>query len=689
MGTAGFYQGCLLTLDGKEYSLLRKLDVNIWQLEEVRTKRIVEYSLSQMQELYTQGLLTFFSKSRPLPQQGGGQAPAAVRLRIPDSEWNVAKVRRAYVLAVLDLPINQELLESVIKEVWLRLQQPPTAPSYASVCRWRKRYLEAGKDIISLVSMHSGRGNRTKRYPSEVIQFVERAIQDVYLTLERGTVQDTVDRAKALVLRENELLPDSLRLPSPTRRLVDRKIQEIPAFDRYAARHGRIAAIKRFRSVQAHRTTNYPLERAEIDHTLLDLMVIDDKSGLPLGRPWITACIDDYTRCILGIFLSFEPPSHYTVGQCLKQVFLPKTSLLKEHPGIKNEWPAHGVMRELVVDNGTEFHSLSLEKACYSLGIEIHYAPRKTPWFKGKIERYFGTFNRDVAHGNPGTTFENILEKDEYDPVKHAVIRFSTIKEVVYTWITDVYHQKKHRALGVSPSVMWNSSITPEEILVPEDPAVLNAILGRSEKRRLTHKGIELYGLLYNSPELADLRRKLGDKLDVDVRVDTSDLGKIYVLSPDGRQHIYHVPALHARYASGLTEWQHRVCKRFAAQRLEQYSSDGWLEAKVQIAMLIEQELLHKKQKNRTRIARYNSNAANTFPKPEGKEPVQIMSSDLGAGLADQVIAAKSLEIPDQNEKDALLGATADIVRRKFKPVYRQRHTQFLEEDQSEVGQDE
>src|SRR5690606_5710902 len=128
---------------------------------------------------------------------------------------------------------------------------------------------------------------------------------------------------------------------------------------------------------------------------------------------------------------------------------------------------------------------------------EIHYAPRKTPWFKGKIERYFGTFNRDVAHGNPGTTFENIFEKDEYDPAKHAVIRFSTIKEAVYTWITDGYHQRNHRALGVSPSVMWNSSITPEEILVPEDPAVLNAILGRSEKRRLTHKGIGLYGLLY------------------------------------------------------------------------------------------------------------------------------------------------------------------------------------------------
>src|SRR5690606_26210012 len=152
-----------------------------------------------------------------------------------------------------------------------------------------------------------------------------QTIQDVYLTLERNTVQDTVDRAAALVSRENKLRPDSLWLPSPTRRLVKRQIKDIPAFDCYAARHARTAAIKRFRSVQAHRTTANPLERAEIDHTLLDLMVIDDKSGLPLGRPWITACIDDYTRCLLGIFLSFEPPSHFTVGRCLKQALKMKT----------------------------------------------------------------------------------------------------------------------------------------------------------------------------------------------------------------------------------------------------------------------------------------------------------------------------------------------------------------------------
>jgi putative transposase len=193
-------------------------------------------------------------------------------------------------------------------------------------------------------------------------------------------------------------------------------------------------------------------------------------------------------------------------------------------------------MREIVVDNGAEFHSDSLESACWLLGIEIHYAPRKTGWFKGKIERFLGSANRGVAHGNPGTTFSNILEKEEYDPAKQAVIRFSALQEMVRIWVVDYYLQKPHRALGVSPAAMWASSIEPEDILVPDDPAQLDAILGRADGRMLTHKGIELDGLLYNSPELAKLRMKSGDRINVEIRIDDADIGKIIVLSPDKKR---------------------------------------------------------------------------------------------------------------------------------------------------------
>jgi putative transposase len=125
-------------------------------------------------------------------------------------------------------------------------------------------------------------------------------------------------------------------------------------------------------------------------------------------------------------------------------------------------------MNELVLDNGREFHSTSLEQACYSMGIELHYAPRRAAWFKGKIERWFRTMNEQVAHGRPGTTFRNIVERGDYNSTEQATIRFGTIKKMIRLWIADVYHQEIHSALQTAPAQMWRSSIASDDITLPK-----------------------------------------------------------------------------------------------------------------------------------------------------------------------------------------------------------------------------
>jgi putative transposase len=272
-------------------------------------------------------------------------------------------------------------------------------------------------------------------------------------------------------------------------------------------------------------------------------------------------------------------------------------------------------MRELSMDNGPEFHSDSLDEGCMSLGIEIHYSPRKQPWFKGKVERLQGTLNRETSHNAPGTTFSNIFEKDDYDPVKHAVVRKSALQLIVRKWIVDVYHQRPHRTLKVPPAVQWESSINPEDILLPEDPERLDAILGRRDQRVLTHKGIEFEGLFYNSPDMTKLRMQLGETLDVETSVDDGDIGKIVVFSPD-KKRMFVVPALAQAYAKGLTAWQHKVCKRYANREMLKYDSTGWLEAKERIAELIRNELALKKAKvkTRTRVGRYTDNGSQAGP---------------------------------------------------------------------------
>ncbi|MGZ4956154.1 MAG: hypothetical protein ACXV8Q_13685 [Methylobacter sp.] len=458
MGTSALQQGTKVHFDNRSYILLRKVTDELWQLEDCSTRRIQEYTDDQLRSFYASGHLTFANSNAKYYRSNDSQN----YLHIADEQFEQAKIRLAYVKAILNIPNTLEKLTPVIRKIWKQIGKPDMAPNPVTVFRWKTKYLKAGNNVTGLIERQDMKGNRAERYPEEITQIVQQAIDTIYLTTERQTIEDTLDHAITVTERENELRLTELKLPLPTRRLVKRIIEAIPAFDRYAARHGRTEAIKKFRSVQKHRTTSAPLERAEIDHTLLDLMVIDDENNLPLGRPWVTACIDDYTRCILGIHISFEPPSYLTVAHCLNDAFCPKVNLKEKYP-IINTWDAHGVMRELVVDNGNEFHSKSLENACLTLGVGIHYSARKTPWFKGKIERFLKTFNDSIAHGTPGTTFRNIFEKGEYDPSKHAVVRMSTLQAIARKWIVDVYHQRPHRALKTPPATMWKSSIKHED----------------------------------------------------------------------------------------------------------------------------------------------------------------------------------------------------------------------------------
>jgi putative transposase len=392
----------------------------------------------------------------------------------------LAKLRRSYVLAVLNTPNSRGPLEAAILGAWKRLKSPEKAPGWVTVYRWKRSFLSAKGDARALVNNGRSRGNRDGRYPATVIEFCEQSISTKYLSRTRNSIQQTREDALRRVKKENELRPACDALPMPSRRLITRMIASIPAFDKHAARYGHDSAVKAFRSVKGHSVVQAPLERA--DHTLLDLMVVDDQSGLPLGRPSVTACIDCYTRCILGIYIGFNPPSYQSVAACLKDCFMPKVNLQRDYPGIVNEWPAYGVMHNLVVDGGLEFYSNGLEQVCLSLNINWIAAPRRTAWFKGKIERFLGTMNRAVAHGVPGTTFSNIFEKGDYNPAKNAVITLSTLRKVVRMWIADVYHQQVHRSLQTTPAKMWTSSIRPEDIRLPDETTQLDVVMGHAHQ---------------------------------------------------------------------------------------------------------------------------------------------------------------------------------------------------------------
>ncbi len=53
----------------------------------------------------------------------------------------------------------------------------------------------------------------------------------------------------------------------------------------------------------------------------------------------------------------------------------PKTDIAERFPSIECEWYCQGKMESLVVDNGAEFWSKSLEQSCLEVGINLQLSP--------------------------------------------------------------------------------------------------------------------------------------------------------------------------------------------------------------------------------------------------------------------------------------------------------------------------
>jgi putative transposase len=120
------------------------------------------------------------------------------------------------------------------------------------------------------------------------------------------------------------------------------------------------------------------LEIVQMDHTMVDIMVVDEVLRQSMGRPWITVAFDIATRVVLGFALRLEPPSATSVGLALAMACLPKEQWLKERH-LDLIWTPFGVPELVHVDNGKEFHSLALTRGCERHGISLQYRPPGRP----------------------------------------------------------------------------------------------------------------------------------------------------------------------------------------------------------------------------------------------------------------------------------------------------------------------
>src|SRR3546814_17881268 len=75
-------------------------------------------------------------------------------------------------------------------------------------------------------------------------------------------------------------------------------------------REGAKKAKYHYEPMPGHVEAANPLDRVEIDHTPLDVFARSDEPLCDyVGRHWLTVESDVYPRCVLGLYIGYEPPS--------------------------------------------------------------------------------------------------------------------------------------------------------------------------------------------------------------------------------------------------------------------------------------------------------------------------------------------------------------------------------------------
>jgi transposase InsO family protein len=293
-----------------------------------------------------------------------------------------------------------------------------------------------------------------------------------------------------------------------------------------------------------------PLHIVEIDHTPLDIKLIDEKTGQLLDRCYITLGIDLYTRMIWCLHVSFEPPSANKVQKAILQGVLTKKT--RKRYNTINEWDLFGTPSIFYLDNGKEFFNAHVRAIIEeTLGSQVMHRPRETPRYGGTIERVFGTINAEFIHNLPGNTKSNVKELGDYDAAKEAIFTLKDIEELLTIYITDYYHHKPHSELPLefpTPTLMYYQGIEINgypDMIEEQDEGEFAVKLLPKKTRTFQRDGIQYGTVLYSSSFASKYIGRQKEKYTI--KYDDDDISAIYLLDPHTSEYVI-IPAQNPKY---------------------------------------------------------------------------------------------------------------------------------------------
>lgn len=555
--------------------------------------------------------------------------------------------------------IKELIQEDLIKRISLNVNlSTRTIKRY--MASYRKFEKELHEDGVEGLVPKNGEGytkrkdnkilciNHPKR-PDIILDSINLRIDDIYIPIIKEVIENeylTTKQVSKKSIYDSILVKCYLKNVDPLKmitvyKLIDRINPQIKA----KMRNSKMASsiyddIERGFS---NEDALYPLHVVEIDHTELDMDIIDDKTGYVIGRPWITLGIDVYSRTVWCLYVSFEPPSSSRVRKALQHGIFFKDS--KKYNTINN-WDIFGIPNTIFLDNGPDFKSVEVKRMINeTLRSHVKYRPVKTPRYGATIERLFGTINVEFIHRLDGTRKSNVNKLGEYNPEKEACLTLEDITELLTIYITDIYHFSEHRGLPIDediPMVRYIEGIKrvgyPEYIDKSEED-YYKVELMPTDMRPYTRDGVRLDNILYKSNDFSEF---IGNRnIKYKIKYDIDDISKIYILNPKSNEYVELLATSpSADVLKNVNKYTYKKIIEIARENAIEKSKDILSDEAIVKAMSNLQETIIKKYKSNRSIRKQSerSNFEVNMSLP-GNKPVSSKDT-----LTDIILRAKKAE---------------------------------------------
>lgn len=409
--------GNLIYWDGKGLEILHVGDTEITLADDNR--QLINVKTSELENLVLQGKIT--------------------SLQSPDTESNQDEAWQKFYKASPEDQAEALYRYETIKP-YLDCTPPETETVSSRTIRdWKSKYLAAQKKyncgLIGLLSHRNSRGNRSRKIPQESFDLMNKVIDEDYETYKQKTKWASYCKLVELCEQKGVLTPSY-----KTFRL---EIKKRSSYKQTKKRQGRRAAYKHREFYwQLDRTTprhgDRPFEIGHIDHTELDIELVCSKTGRNLGRPWATFFNDAYSRKILAVYLTLDPPSYRS---CLMALRI----CVKRHGRLP---------QIIVVDNGSEFNSTYFETLLAAFEITKKQRPPAQARFGSVCERLFGTSNTQFVYNLQGNTqiTRNVRQVTKsVNPKNQAIWTLAFLYDYLCHWAYEIYDTIDHPALHQSP----------------------------------------------------------------------------------------------------------------------------------------------------------------------------------------------------------------------------------------------